>query len=188
VRRFAPQLFAQLSCIALALFCSSDLQAQIPDWGAPNRIQDRGWTLDTLRRQAATPRVDQKRRVDRVALRNDFRQLQIVNNNLMKRVFEDSSSAKITNKEIRASLNEIKKLAQRLADRLGIPTSKDKAKHDVVLTAGLLQMDKAIMSFVDNPLFEQLRVYDTELVSQAGKDLSDVVRLAGVLRSQVKDD
>jgi hypothetical protein len=189
VRRFAPQLFAQLSCISLALFSISDAQAQGPRSRiTKNQVQDGGEALENLRRQARIQPVHRDRRVDHVSLRNDFRQIQIVNNDLMKRVFGRSATKKITNKEIRSSLGEIKKLAERLAASFGIPTKKTQSTTEVALTTGLLQLDKAIVSFVDNPMFEQLRVYDTDMVSQAGKDLSEVLRLADALRSLTKDD
>jgi hypothetical protein len=189
VRRFAPQLFAQLFCIALAVFTISNSHAQIPNRrGAPLQERDREWALENLRQRARHQPKARETRLIEVSVRNDFRQLQIVNNSLMKRVFERAPTKKISNKEIRSSLNEIKKLAQRLSDSFGIPTTKDKPKSEVALTAGLLQLDKAIMSFVDNPMFQQLRVYDAELVSQAGKDLSDVLRLADLLKSLTKDD
>ena len=188
MRRFAPQLFAQLFCIALAVFYISHSHAQIPKQRVvQNQVQDRASALERLR-QLARQQPPQEKRVVDVTVREDFRNLQIVNNNLMKRVFEGSPSHKITNKEIRSSLGEIKKLAERLAISFAIPTTKGKAKSEIALNAGLLELDKAVMSFVDNPMFEQLRVYDTELVSRAGRDLSDVLRLADVLRTLMKDD
>ena len=94
----------------------------------------------------------------------------------------------ITNKEIRSSLGEIKKLAERLRSSFGIPKIKAEAEPDVALVPGLLQLNKAVVSFVDNPLFQQPRVYDAELASKAGKDLSEVLRLADVLRKLTKED
>ena len=103
-------------------------------------------------------------------------------------MFDQSSTQKITNKEIRSSLGEIKKLAERLRSNFGIPRIKANAEADVALAPGLLQLNKAIISFVDNPLFQQPRVYDTELASKAGKDLSEVLTLADVLRKLTKED
>ena len=188
MRRFAPQLFAQLFCIALAVFTIPATQAQILSAGTPQKQdRDRELLLDILRQRARPQPPARETRLNQPSVRADFRQLQIVNNNLIKRVFEPSPAKKITNKEIRSSLGEIRKLAKRLSDDFAIPASADKAESQVALTAGLLQLDKAVMSFVDNPMFHQLRVYDAEMVSQAGKDLSEVMRLADVLRSLAKD-
>ena len=188
MRRFAPQLFAQLFCIALAVFSTTYSHAQIPRQRVVQKqVQDRASALERLRQLARQQPVREKRVIE-VTVREDFRNLQIVNNNLMRRVFERSPAQKITNKEIRSSLAEIKKLAERLANSFAIPTTKAKSKSEIPLTAGLLELDKAVMNFVDNPMFEQLRVYDAELVSRAGTDLSEVLRLADVLRGLTKDD
>ena len=188
MRRFAPQLFAQLFCIVLAVFSISDACAQMSSRRTLQRqVPDPAAELERLR-QLARQRPAPARHVIDVSVRDDFRNLQIVNNNLMKRVFERSPSKKITNKEIRSSLREITKLAERLAVSFAIPTTKAKATSEVALTSGLLQLDRALMSFIDNPMFQQLRVYDTDMMSQAGKDLSEVLRLADALRSLVKDD
>jgi hypothetical protein len=103
-------------------------------------------------------------------------------------MFERPATQRITNKEIRSSLAEMKKLAERLRSGLGIPKVEPKPETDVALTAGLRQLDQAVMSFVDNPLFQQPRVYDTEMALRAAGDLSEVVRLVDVLRKLTKDD
>ncbi|HEU4477142.1 MAG TPA: hypothetical protein VFR80_01410, partial [Pyrinomonadaceae bacterium] len=103
------------------------------------------------------------------------------------RMFAPSSSPKLTNKEIRSNLGEIKKVAERLRFNFGIPKIKAKTEPDLTLIPGLQQLDQAVGSFVVNPLFQQRRVYDVELASKAAKDLGDVVRLADVLRELTKD-
>ena len=181
MRRFAPQLFAPLFCISFVLLFVSDAHGQMPTRRRPQpQIQNQDWIVEILRQQARL-RTNAKAR-DQEALRNDFRQLQIVNNNLMTRMFQGPATEKITNSEIKSSLGEIKKLAERLRYSFGIPKAKTKAQTDVALAAGLLALDKAVTSFVDNPWFQQPRVYDTELVSQAGRDLNEVLRLANGLR------
>jgi len=85
-------------------------------------------------------------------------------------------------------LSEIKKLAERLRTNLGLPITQPTAETDVALTAGLRQLDQALMSFVDNPLFQQPRVYDFEMASRAAGDLNEVMRLADLLRKLTKDE
>jgi hypothetical protein len=185
VRRFAPQLFAQLFCISLVLFSFSASQGQtrpIPQ----RQVQNRHVPLDSLRHQPRIQPHPRERLQALVSLRNDFRQLQIVNNNLMLRVFDPGPTQKITNKEIRSSLGEIKKRAERVGYSFGIPKIKAKPETDVALAVGLRQLDKAVISFVHNPLFQQSRIYDAELASRAAKELSDVLRLAEALRRLTK--
>lgn len=188
MRRFAPQLFAQLFCISLLLFCVSNSHGQTqkrltdrPD------IQDREWALENLRRQARVPPPAREKLIDKVSLKNDFRQIQITNNSLMARVFERPQTQRITNKEIRSSLGEIKKLAERLRTNLGLPRTQPRAETGFALNAGLIQMDQALMSFVDNPLFQETRIYDTEMASRAAADLTEVVRLADALKKLTKE-
>ena len=104
----------------------------------------------------------------------------------MDRMFGNSSTPTITNKEIRASLGEIKKLAERLRFNFGIPKIEVNAESDLALLPGLKQLDRAVITFVENPLFLQPRVFDAELASRAGKDLSEVLRLSEALKKLTK--
>ena len=58
----------------------------------------------------------------------------------------------------------------------------------VALKPGLLQLDKAVMSFVENPFFQQPKVYDSELVSRAERDIGEVLRLTEALRKVIKEN
>lgn len=185
MRRFAPQLFAQLFCISLVLFSFSASQGQTRPTPL-QQVQNRHVPLDSLRHQAHVQPPTRDKQQAIAALRNDFRQLQVVNNNLMLRVFDPGPTQKLTNKEIRSSLGEIKKRAERVAYSFGIPKIEAKPETDVTLDVGLRQLDKAVMSFVHNPLFQQSKIYDAELESRAAKDLSEVLRLTEVLRKLTK--
>jgi len=187
VRRFAPQLFAQLFCFSLVLFSFSESRGQTRPT-LPPRVQTRDWPLDTLRPAPEVQPHPRETLQTLVALRNDFRQLQTINNDLMVRVFDPGTNEKITNKEIRSSLGEIKKLAERVGYSFGVPKIKATEETYVAFTAGLRQLDKAVMSFVRNPIFQQANTYDADLASQAGRDLSEVVRLVEVLRKLTKDN
>lgn len=187
MRRFAPQPFVQVFCISLLGLCVSNAQGQTHPT-PQQQVQNRQWALDSLREQARLQSRSRVRRLDHAAIRNDFRKLQIVNNALMARMFESPADQKLSNKEIRSSLGEIKKLAERLRENFDLPKTKVNTAGNVALLPGLLELDKAVMSFVHNPLFQQPRVYDAELASQAGKDLTDVLRLADALRALTKVD
>jgi len=126
-----------------------------------------------------------------LSVRDDFRKLQKVNNDLMTRMFVRSSFAtqEITQKEVRSSLGEIKKIAKRLRLDLAIPEVKaSETSYHVTLSPGLLMLDKAVMSFVENPLFQQPRVIDAELASRAEKDLNEILLLSDFLRGLTKED
>ena len=185
MRRFAPRIFAQLFCITLLPFFISESHAQ-QTVGAD--IQNRSRALFNLRRAPAEDPARRDKLRLQIALKDDYRKLQVVNNDLMKRVFKPADNQTITSKEIRSKLGEIKKLAERLRSNFGLPEVKaGEPVNDLVLKPGLLELDKTIMRFVDNPLLRELRVYDTELASQAAKDLNEVARLAEALRKAAKE-
>ena len=179
MRRFAPRLCAPFFCITLLLLSVSNSQAQLPT----KEIKNQGWALPKVRRDAAREKL-----LAQLALRNDFRKIQVVNNDLMKRVFKPTGTQDITPKEIRSRLSEIKKLAERLRESFGLPkVEAEEPANDLALRPGLLQLDEAIIRFVDNPSLRESRVYDTELASQAAKDLNEVSRLAEALRRLAKE-
>jgi hypothetical protein len=184
VRRFAPRLCAPVFCITLLLLSVSNSQAQLP----VKEQGHRGWSLSSVRREATTDRLAREKLLAQLAQRNDFRKLQVVNNDLMKRVFKPTGTQNITPKEIGSKLGEIKKIAERLRESFAFPKIEaDGPANDLALRPGLLQLDEAIIRFVDNPSFRELRVYDTEQASQAAKDLNEVARLAEALRRLTKE-
>ena len=185
MRRFAPQLCAPVFCITLLLLFVSNSQAQLPP---QDRLENRRRALSTIRREVTADSPAREKLLAQLAVRDDFRKLQVVNNDLMKRVFKPADNQTITPKEIRSRLGEIKKIAERLRESFALPKLEtDRDTTELALEPGLLQLDKTIVSFVDNPSFRELRVYDTEQASQAAKDLNEVARLADALRKLTKE-
>ena len=187
MRRFAPQLFAQLFVVFLLLFSANNLQAQTRPT-PQQQVRNQQWSLDREKAQTPSHPFARDRRQVEAAVRKDFVQLQLVNNNLMERTFDRSPVHRITNKEIRSSLGEIKKIAERLRSSFGIPKIKAGAEPDLALLPGLIQLNEAVLNFVENPMFQQPRVFDPELASKAGKDVSELLTLAEVLRKLTKED
>lgn len=185
MRRFAPQLFAQLFIVSLLFFSANNSQAQVRP-SPQQQVRNQQWSVDRERSQTPPHPYARDRRQVEASVRKDFLQLQIMNNNLMERMFDGSSTRQMTNKEIRSSLGEIKKLTERLRSSFGIPKIKAGAEPDVALRPGLLQLHKAVFNFVENPMFQQPRVYDPEMLSKAGKDVSEVLTLADMLRKLTK--
>lgn len=191
MRRFAPQLFAQLFCTPLMLILFSTAHGQNPVERHTSQEQVRNLELlvSNVRRNI---NLDSRQNQQiQLSVRDDFRKLQKVNNDLMTRMFVRSSFAtqEITQKEVRSSLGEIKKIAKRLRLDLAIPEVKaSETSYHVTLSPGLLMLDKAVMSFVENPLFQQPRVIDAELASRAEKDLNEILLLSDFLRGLTKED
>ena len=185
MRRFAPQLFAQVFCFCFLFSVPNSQALKVQPASPQERVRNQQLSVDRLKAQTPPQPFARDRRQVEADIRKDFRQLQIVNNTLMERML---STEKITNKEIRSSLGEIKKLAERLRSNFGIPKVQAEAESDLALVPALHRLNRAVGSFVENPLFQQPRVFDTELASKAAKDLSDVLRLADVLRKLTKAD
>lgn len=192
MRRFASQLFAQLFSIPLILFLCYDAQCQRPiNSSSPikpratrHATQNTDWTFGEMRAEA-NPQYEL---LAQLSVRADYRKLQLVNIQLLKRMVGRSAKHG-DDKEIRSNLAEIKKLATRLRTSFAIPkveSDGDSLSHEADLTAGILLLDKTITSFVENPLFQKPKVVNAELAIQAGKDISEIVRLSEVLRKLTK--
>jgi hypothetical protein len=188
VRRFAPQLFAQLFCFPLLFLFVTDSQAQYPIKPAPGRHVIQNGDLEY---REVRPEIDPRYQLlAEQAVQADFRKLQVLNIDLLKRVFRRSpeTSDKPGYKGIGSTLGEIKKVATRLRSNLRVPKIDENTRYDVELTPGVLLLDKSITSFVENPLFQNRRVVDPELAVRAGKDITEVVRLSDFLRKLTKGD
>jgi len=194
VRHISPRLCAQVSCFFLLFLFANTSYGQLPNPAVrlPQRIPAREQALGNLRIGAdpVERELEREKRILLVTLKEDFRQLQIVNNELMKRTFVPrSGNSPITPKEIRASLGEIQNRARRLKVNFRLPDAQANAKEDIVtLPSGLLRLDEKVMRFVDNPIFQQLRVVDAQLSVQAAEDLEAILRLTDSLRKLAKEE
>ena len=193
MRHITPQLCAQLSCISLFLIFNSASIAQIRT-GPRTRpdVPNREWALANLRKDSRSKvSLEQEARILLATLKDDFRQLQIVNNDLMQRTFIDSrkNPEAISSKEIRASLGEMQKRADRLRTNLRLPevkTSKDEFTFE--MSTGLLALDQTVMKFVENPIFQQPGILDAQKSTSAAEDLSKILRLTEALRKKAKEE
>lgn len=198
MRRITPQLCAQLSCIALFLIFNSVSMAQVRPLPATRpAVSNHDWTLANIRKDVRpNVSVEREARILLATLKDDFRQLQIVNNDLMQRTLIESrrNPEAISNKEIRSSLGEMQKRADRLRTNLRLPEiqiSKPEGQELASvpdLSKGLLALDQSVMKFVKNPIFQQPGILDAEKSTSAAQDLSRILRLTEVLRKLAKDN
>ena len=179
MRRFAPQLFAQLFCFPLLLLFVAGSQAQVPIQPRLGRHVMQSGDLEY--REVKTEIDPQYKLLAEQAVQADFRKIQLLNIDLLKLVRRSASD-----KEIGSTLGEIKKLATRLRSGLRIPKIEESTGYDLALLPGVLLLDKTITSFVENPLFQERRLVDPELSIRAGKDITEIVRLSDFLRKLPK--
>ena len=195
MRHISPQLCAQLSFISLSLVIVSTSYGQSPSLlsRVPPRIPSREQALSDLRVERAERDFEREKRILMVSVKEDFRQMQIVELDLMRRIFEPANNAEpMSSKEIRTSLGEIRNRAERLKSNFRLPeVSSDKHSNDdacqyETLSEGLLLLDKSVTKFVENPIFQQLQVLDAQLSIQAAQDLDKILLLTDSLRRTTK--
>ncbi|HET9529473.1 MAG TPA: hypothetical protein VFQ92_03925 [Blastocatellia bacterium] len=127
-------------------------------------------------------KLDEKeRRLLLVQIKEDFEQIQHINNETMRAL---SASKSPDYKLISDTLSEINKRAKRLKTNLampdveGKPAQKIEAANSEQLMESLHALDDLIMSFVSNPLFQNPSVIDVELSSRAGQDLAGIIYMS----------
>jgi hypothetical protein len=129
-------------------------------------------------------------RKERVSLfpqiKEDFKLIQVVNNNMMEILFVKKSA---DYKLISDSIEEINKRAKRLEKNLVLPEG-DRQKNLkyqpasglVQLKVSLLSLDRLVMSFVKNPLFNSPGVINPELAQTARRDLEGIIKFSDAIK------
>jgi len=116
---------------------------------------------------------------------DDFRQIQNINNKMMAQVY---AAETIDYDRTSAAIAQINTKATRLKNNLALPNPKDVKKKDLTVSgvkefkAALLLMDRSIMSFVTNPIFQKPNVMEVEPATRASQDLADIITLSATLK------
>jgi hypothetical protein len=125
-------------------------------------------------------------------IKEDFTRIQVVNNAMMRRVFDEGA---LDFRVISESIMEIRKRANRLKLNLMLPEPEvlDKSQRVAVsapadgrVKDSLLTLDTMIMGFVKNPLFQKPGVIDAKLSTQAGRDLKTIIEFSGDIRKEIE--
>ncbi|HEY6045671.1 MAG TPA: hypothetical protein VIU65_03655 [Pyrinomonadaceae bacterium] len=132
-----------------------------------------------------TPRSEAEKFAALKQVREDFREIQDVNNKMMSQAWARES---IDYEQTSNMLGEINDRAVRLKSNLALP-QPDKTQHKNLTANGvkefksaLLLMDRSLMSFVNNPVFRERNVVEVNLAAQATRDLDDVIAYSTNLR------
>lgn len=125
-------------------------------------------------------------------IREDFKNIQAVNNTMMANAW---AREELDYGYISDSISQIKSKATRLRSNLALPKAKDGDEKDgdekqlnvapagvKEFRAALLLLDKSIMSFVTNPLFQNANVVEVKLAAKASHDLKVIIELSGNLQ------
>ncbi|HEX8748817.1 MAG TPA: hypothetical protein VF717_16710 [Pyrinomonadaceae bacterium] len=117
-------------------------------------------------------------------IREDYRQIQVVNNELARTV---ESSPTLDLKYIEKSVSEIKKRAVRLKENLMLPEGEktqdarpgpDIAATDKQMKSALVVLDNLIMTFVNNSIFDQAKTVDLQQATKARRALDEIIELS----------
>lgn len=183
--------FVLLLASATTLFAQRDNRAR----AAEVRARSNQAALNEWRRTHMKEELEkqfEKRRISLLPqIKEDFTRLQIVNNAMMRKVFDEEV---LDYRNVSGQLAEIRKRASRLKDNLMLPESTQKGAPQKTMAApvgaqikdSLLALDTLIMGFVQNPLFQKPGVIDAKLSAQAGRDLKMIVEFSSSIKKEVE--
>lgn len=188
--RRSLQLLTQIFIVLFA--CVVATQAQRPGTSNPARDMVRAISqkeMDQLLflKPILAPKDDPARKIVLKQINEDFKDLQGLNNKMMAQAW---STPELDYRYISDMVSQIRGKATRLKTNLALPEAKDDEKKQTEDTfsnaekfrAALLQLDRHIMSFATNPLFQKPDVIEVDLANRASRDLAVVVELSGKLK------
>ena len=116
-------------------------------------------------------------------IREDYKQLQVVNNDLARAVSEGGA---LDFKYVAKSASEIKKRAARLKENMVLPEAEkpqgppgqEAGGEAERLKSSLTALDNLILAFVNNPIFERAKTADVQMSAKARRDLEEIIELS----------
>lgn len=133
------------------------------------------------------PKDDPVRRALLKQISDDFKELQGLNNKMMTEAW---SRPELDYRYISDMVSQIRGKAARLKSNLALPHVEDGTLKEAVdsypdaekFRVAMLRLDRHVMRFATNPLFQKPEVMEIDLAAQASRDLSVVVEVSGKLR------
>jgi len=124
-------------------------------------------------------------------IKADFRDLQSLNNKMMADAWSQDT---LDYSSIADMVSKIRNKAGDLKEGLSLPEAENSqaaAKSPAVTTfrefrAQLLLLDKTLMSFVNNPVFQANNTVDVDLAKKASADLEHVISLSVDLKQNAQ--
>ena len=123
-------------------------------------------------------------------INDDFKNLQVQNNNLIKSINEPRSNYC----DIANLVSSINGRATRLKQNLSLPkaeSGKDTKRSDQkfdseeAIKRGVKLLDETVVSFTTNPLFRAANVVDVEEGTKASRDLDQIIDLSKKLKKAI---
>lgn len=152
--------------------------------------------IDALRRESRKTGEESRPQPVSVQIKQDFEQLQTVNNRMMATTFSNNV---LDYGLIAEASTEIRKRALRLKSNLPLPEG-EKAEPPTALQAfeeldeldgtlvkpALLALDEMVMSFVTNPIFQHPDVIDLHQSAKARRDLEGIIKLSAKIKKSTE--
>jgi hypothetical protein len=134
----------------------------------------------------SAPRSEGQRKALLKQLREDFKGVQDTNNKMMAQAWSRES---LDYQELAKMISQINERATRLKTNLYLPPDAEKKKNGLLTVsnlkefrAALLLMDRFIMGFVKNSIFQKPDVVEINSAAQAANDLENVIALSSNLK------
>jgi hypothetical protein len=187
--------FFLMTIVALASAMWSSANAQLPvGVGTGGRrdksIEDkyRSDEMERVRRETATPKYRPEARFPKI--KEDFERIQIINSELVQLT---TSDARLDYERIKEAAAEITKRATRLKSNL-FPLASDERRKQIGkqtearenLKFLLTELDKAIITFVHNPIFENTKVVNPQDSTRAERELQQIIDLGARTRKKAE--
>lgn len=124
--------------------------------------------------------------------KEDFRSIQGINNKMMANAW---AKVELDYNSISESISQIRSKAIRLKSNLSLPKPEKQADEKPIdfsvasvkdFRAGLMLLDRSLMSFVTNPLFKESSVMEVSAATRASHDLEMVIELSENLQKAAK--
>ena len=152
-------------------------------------MMSREWNLTHM-----TEQINKQFKQDQVHLfpeiKKDFSTLQTTNNDLMRSVFVSNV---INYGAIADAMSEIRKRALRLKQNLVLPklsepppVNQPEITNDQQLKVSLLTLDRSVMRFVNNSIFQSPGVIDQTSAMNATQDLEGIIQITNIVKKQIE--
>ncbi|MGH9907677.1 MAG: hypothetical protein ACRD8U_19075 [Pyrinomonadaceae bacterium] len=172
------------------LACSATSQGQQPTQSLRDmvRAEERKEMNRMLLLKPITAVKDEAgRRAVLKQISDDFRDMQSLNNKMLADAW---AKPELDYRSISEAVSQIRSKAVRLKTNLALPElDGDKKKpadaeisNPKEFREKLLQLDRVIMSFATNPLFQKANVVELDLANKASLDLAGIIEQSGRLK------
>jgi hypothetical protein len=154
----------------------------------PNRQMDH-YERERERFNAASLMAAGRRRTLLREVKADFAGLQTIHNEMLELI----QSEKLNFPRLIELSTQMIKRTQRLAKNLALPSTAPSEENNSLLTTNdelvkesFFKLHDALVGFLTNPIFKNIRVFEAHELIQAGDDLQEVLRQSGRIKEASK--